>query len=54
MKIEVFKGDKRWYYHVKARNGKVLLVSESYFSKGNAKRAAKRLGKANNIEVVVA
>jgi uncharacterized protein YegP (UPF0339 family) len=43
--IEIFKSKgslKRWYFHVKAGNGKITNASEGYYSKWNAKRAAKR------------
>lgn len=33
-----------WYVRIKGRNGEVTLVSESYASKGNAKRGAERIG----------
>lgn len=44
MKVELFKGEGRqpWYLRLKGANGKTLSVSEGYFSKWNAKRAAKK------------
>jgi uncharacterized protein YegP (UPF0339 family) len=44
MKVELFKGSglQPWYIRLRGANGKVLAVSEGYFSKWNAKRAAKR------------
>ena len=44
MKLELFKGDglQPWYLRLKAANGKTLAVSEGYFSKWNAKRAARK------------
>lgn len=44
MKAELRKGLVRWYYVVKSPNGFVLSTSEKYFSKSNAKRAAKNAG----------
>lgn len=42
-KIEVLR-DKllRWYFRLKAANGELIVHSESYYSKSNAVRAAKR------------
>lgn len=44
MKVEIFKGAGRhpWYVRVRGANGKVLSTSEGYFSKWNAKRAARK------------
>lgn len=39
-----------WHYVVIGGNGQVLSSSETYFSKGNAKRAAKSLGSNLGIE----
>jgi len=42
-KIEVFKGaNNKWYFHVRATNGKITSASQGYSTKGNAQRAAKR------------
>jgi uncharacterized protein YegP (UPF0339 family) len=44
VKIEVFKGAKdEWYFHVLARNGKVVCASEGYKRRGYALRTIKRL-----------
>jgi uncharacterized protein YegP (UPF0339 family) len=45
MRVEVFKGSglKNWRVRLVAANGKNLNVSEGYYSKGNAKRAARRM-----------
>lgn len=33
----IFKGkDRKWYFHLRAQNGKVLLQSEAYNSKQSA------------------
>ena len=43
-RVEIFKGTGRqpWYVRLRADNGRILSVSEGYFSKWNAVRAAKR------------
>lgn len=41
---ELRKGKLRWYYVVRSRNHKVMSVSQKYFSKWNARRAAQRTG----------
>jgi uncharacterized protein YegP (UPF0339 family) len=51
--IEVTKGKRRWYWRVVAENGQIILTSEKYYSKWNAKRAAKRLGEINRLLVKV-
>jgi len=44
MKVQLFKGSgiQPWYLRLVSSNGQVLAVSEGYFSKWNAKRAARR------------
>lgn len=44
MRVEIWKGKglQPWYVRLVAENGKVLAVSEGYFSKWNAKRAASK------------
>lgn len=44
MKVEIFKGAGRqpWYVRLRGANGQVLATSEGYFSKFNAKRAARK------------
>ncbi len=44
--VQVFKGTGRqpWYLRVVSSNGQTVLVSEGFYSKWNAKRAARRLG----------
>ena len=42
--IAVFKGkDDQWYWHVRARNGKIIAQSEGYTTKRDAKQGAKAL-----------
>jgi uncharacterized protein YegP (UPF0339 family) len=43
MHIEIFKSKLGWYVRLVAGNGEKLNVSEAYFSKWNAKRAARRM-----------
>lgn len=43
--VELCKGSVRWFYHIKSTNGNILSTSQKYWSKSNAKRAAK--GTAN-------
>jgi hypothetical protein len=42
--VQLFKGEGRhpWYLRLVADNGEVLAVSEGYFSRWNARRAARR------------
>lgn len=46
MRFEIFKGRGRhpWFVRLLAENGQVLLVSEGYFSRWNAKRSVKNFG----------
>lgn len=46
MHVEIYKGrDKRepWRVRLVGRNGEILSVSEGYYSKWNAKRAARKV-----------
>ena len=45
MIVEIFKGNglQPWFVRLKAANDQVLSISEGYFSKYNAKRAARRM-----------
>lgn len=45
MKIELKKKLMFWYITLTAKNGEVLMHSETYYSKSNAQRAAKNLRK---------
>jgi hypothetical protein len=42
--MEVVHGKGGWHLRMKAPNGTILNVSEIYYSKWNAKRAARKLG----------
>lgn len=46
MKLVLKRGLVFWYYKLVARNGQVMMTSEVYFSKGNAKRAADKVSQA--------
>ena len=43
--VQIFKGSGRqpWYVRLVSSNGQILNVSEGYFSKWNAKRAATKM-----------
>jgi uncharacterized protein YegP (UPF0339 family) len=45
MRVQIVKGNGRhpWYVRLIAENGEVLTVSEGYYSKWNAQRAARRV-----------
>jgi uncharacterized protein YegP (UPF0339 family) len=43
MKVKVFHGKLRWFWHLVARNGEILAHSQGYYSKSNAIRAANKL-----------
>jgi uncharacterized protein YegP (UPF0339 family) len=45
MIFEIYKGKGRnpWYVRVIAPNNQVILTTEGYFSKWNAKRAVRRM-----------
>lgn len=53
MKIEVRRGAVFWRWILKSSNGATLGVSETYFQKSNAVRAADKLSKAINVPYVV-
>lgn len=43
MKIIVKRNKLLWHYVLQASNGQVVSTSETYFSRGNANRAARKL-----------
>lgn len=50
LKLEVVK-EKKWFLRLtNTLNGKTILVSETYFSKWNAKRAARKLAAINGFQ----
>lgn len=52
MRIELLK-KKFWYFRlVTKQNGKILMVSESYRTKWNAKRIASKIAAINNIPFI--
>ena len=52
--VHIFKGNGRqpWFVRLVADNGQILSISEGYFSKWNAKRAAKRMYPNTPLKVV--
>lgn len=49
MHIEVWQalhGGQRWYWHFRARNGKIVSDAEGFPTKANALRAAKAIMRA--------
>ena len=51
MYIKLKKGLLFWHYNVMAKNGKVVLTSETFASKSNAERAAEVAAKALKLEI---
>ena len=50
MKIHVRQAKNgQWYYHILGDNGRILSTSETYSTKGNAKRAADRFADRVNV-----
>ena len=52
MHVQIFKSNHGWYVRLIASNGEKLTVSEAYYSKWNAKRAARRVFPALPVEYV--
>lgn len=54
MKVQIFKGQGRqpWYVRLVSSNREILTISEGYYSKWNAKRAARKVFPEITIEVV--
>lgn len=52
-RIEVSQGvNGHWFWRLRASNGEVLSSSELYYSKWNAQRAAKKLGKLTQFDII--
>ena len=51
MPILLVKGKHKWYWKFVAHNGQTVLVSQHYFSRWNAKRAARKLTESNGYEL---
>jgi len=43
--VVVIKGILQWRYRIQSENGRILSVSQRYYSKSNTVRAAKRVAK---------
>lgn len=41
--IEVKRGTLVWHWRIKAGNGEILATSETYYSRSNAIRAARKI-----------
>jgi uncharacterized protein YegP (UPF0339 family) len=52
MRIKL-RGKLIYHWVLVARNGEVLATSETYFSKGNALRAAAKLSRAINVDLEI-
>lgn len=52
--VHIVKGQGRhpWYVRLVSPNGQVLSISEGYFSKWNAKRAARKMYPALSVKEV--
>lgn len=53
MKVIVKQGKLRHYVILKGDNGETIMNSQHYYSKGNAKRAGKKLADALDIPLKV-
>lgn len=52
MEIQLAKG-KKWFYRLVAlKNNKTLMTSETYYSKWNARRAAKKVAELNGFQYI--
>lgn len=47
--VELVK-ERKWFVRLVASNGKTVLVTETYYSRFNARRSAKRLAKMFGVE----
>ena len=53
MKIEIRKSDLGgWWFVLLGRNSKVVMTSEMYVSRSNARRAARKTGRALRLDVL--
>jgi hypothetical protein len=43
VRIEIWQANEKWFWHVRASNGRVTSDAESFPSRSNAIRAAKRV-----------
>ena len=50
--VQYYPGGDGWYVRVVSSNGKIVLDSEAYSRKWNAKRAAKKAASVFGLEIV--
>jgi uncharacterized protein YegP (UPF0339 family) len=51
MYILLAPGKRKYFWKLMGDNGQTVLVSQHYYSKWNARRAARKLAKANSYEL---
>lgn len=51
MYLKIVKGKLFYHINLMGENHKIIMASETYYNKGNANRAAKRVAKVMGIEV---
>ena len=47
MKIQYFQSNYQWYFHIRARNGKIIAQSEGYRRKSSCLRTIKLFAPLN-------
>jgi uncharacterized protein YegP (UPF0339 family) len=52
MHIELKKGARKWFWKIVGRNGEIVLTSQGYYSKWNAKRSALKLANVNRYRLL--
>lgn len=51
-RVTLLKGKFRYFYHIESSNGQITSSSQKYFSKSNARRAAKRIAAIYHVTFV--
>ncbi len=51
MFIKIIKGKLFYHFNIQAKNNQTVLTSETYYSRGNCLRAAKKAAKALKLEI---